>query len=89
MTEANLISIFQQHPLKRRDGLTVDVLDSVTITGENFAGASAVTFTDGVPAESFNVVSDTTITATVPPGATTGTISVTTPAGTGISCPTP
>jgi len=55
----------------------------VTITGTNFTGATAVKF-NGVPA-SFAVVSDTSITATVPTGATTDVIAVTTPDGTATS----
>jgi|SRR6267142_42663 len=51
----------------------------VQITGTNFGGASKVTF-NGVSA-TFTVSSSTTIQATVPAAATTGTISVTTPAG--------
>jgi len=53
---------------------------SVAISGTNFTGATAVAF-NGVSA-SFTVVSDTSIQATVPAGATTGPLSVTTPAGT-------
>src|SRR2546422_32958 len=53
---------------------------SVTISGTNFTGATAVTF-NGVSA-SFPVTSATAIQATVPPGATTGPLSVTTPGGT-------
>src|SRR6202007_1587708 len=52
---------------------------SVTISGTNFTGATAVLF-NGTSA-SFTVNSATAITATVPSGATTGTISVTPPAG--------
>ena len=56
---------------------------SVVIIGTNFTGATAVTF-GGTNAGSYTVNSSTQITAT--PGAgTTGTISVTTPAGTGTS----
>ncbi len=55
----------------------------VIITGTNFTGSTAVAF-NGVQA-SFIVNSATQITATVPYSATTGTVSVTTPAGTGTS----
>jgi hypothetical protein len=53
---------------------------SVTITGTNFTNTSSVTF-NGIPA-SFTVDSSTQITAILPNGATTGTISVTTPVST-------
>lgn len=56
----------------------------VTITGSHFSGASSVKF-GGVAAPVRHVVSDTEITATVPAGAVTGPISVTTAAGTGTS----
>jgi uncharacterized protein (TIGR03437 family) len=56
---------------------------SVTISGSNFTGASAVRF-NGTSA-SFTVNSASQITATVPSGASTGPISVTTSAGTGTS----
>ena len=55
----------------------------VTINGANLGTATAVTF--GVLAATFSVVSDTTLHATVPNGATTGPIAVTTPAGTAMS----
>ena len=57
---------------------------SITITGTDFTGATAVKF-NGVAASVFSVDSPTQITATVPTGASTGTISVTTPNGTGTS----
>ena len=57
---------------------------SVVITGNSFTGATKVTF-GGVKATSFTVNSDTQITATVPVGAQTGKIGVTTPGGTGTS----
>ena len=56
----------------------------VTITGTNLTGATSVTF-GGVAATTFTVNSATQITATVPTGAVTGTISVTTSTGTGTS----
>ena len=52
---------------------------SVTVTGTNFTGATAVAFNGTT--SSFTVNSGTQITATVPNGATTGKISVTTPNG--------
>jgi Domain of unknown function (DUF5666)/IPT/TIG domain len=56
---------------------------SVVLTGTSFTGATSVTFngTSGT----YTVVSSTSIAATVPIGATSGTIAVTTPGGTGIS----
>ncbi len=56
---------------------------SVTINGTNFTGATAVKF-NGTSA-SFTVNTSIMITATVPAGATTGKISVTTPGGTATS----
>jgi hypothetical protein len=56
---------------------------SVTITGSNLTGATAVKF-NGTTA-GFAVNSDTQITATVPAGASTGPISATTPGGTASS----
>jgi len=54
---------------------------TVTITGTNLTGATAVSF-GGTPASSFIVNSDTQITATVGLGGT-GNVSVTTPGGIG------
>ncbi|HEV8435119.1 MAG TPA: IPT/TIG domain-containing protein, partial [Thermoanaerobaculia bacterium] len=56
---------------------------SVTITGTNFTGTTAVKF-NGQSA-TFTVVSSTSITATVPNCSSTGTISVTNATGTGTS----
>jgi hypothetical protein len=61
-----------------------DIGSVVTVSGTNFTGTTAVTF-GGVPAGQFAVVSDTSISATVPPGATTGRIRVTTAGGTATS----
>lgn len=54
----------------------------VTITGTNFTGATQVQF-GGVNATGFTVVSAMQITATVAAGGATGSVSVTTPNGTG------
>ncbi|WP_208749435.1 beta strand repeat-containing protein, partial [Flavobacterium zhairuonense] len=59
--------------------------NSITITGTNFTGATAVTFYNGVAAGTYSVNSSTQITATVPSGAATGVIKVTTSGGTATS----
>jgi outer membrane protein assembly factor BamB len=56
---------------------------SVTVTGTNLSGASAVHF--GAAAAIFSVKSATTITATSPPGSGTVNVTVTTPGGTSAS----
>src|SRR5438552_2836888 len=56
---------------------------TVTISGTNFTGATAVLFNRA--SASFTVSSATAITTTVPAGATSGPISVTTPGGTASS----
>jgi hypothetical protein len=55
----------------------------VTLTGQYFTGATSVKFNN--TSASFKVVSDTSITTTVPANATSGPITVTTPSGTGTS----
>jgi uncharacterized protein (TIGR03437 family) len=55
----------------------------VRILGTNLTGATSVTF-NGVAA-TFKVVSPTLILTTVPTGATTGKVQVTTPSGTLLS----
>src|SRR6266571_2142120 len=61
---------------------------AVTLTGTHFGtGATQVAF-NGTSATSFTVDSATQIHATVPNGATTGKLSVTTTAGTGVSAST-
>jgi hypothetical protein len=57
---------------------------SVTITGTNFTGTTAVSF-NGAAAATFTVSNSGAVTATVPFGATTGPINVTTLDGTAIS----
>jgi hypothetical protein len=56
---------------------------TVTLNGAGFSTATKITFND--VAAKFTVNSDTQITATVPSGATSGKIAVTTPAGTATS----
>jgi uncharacterized repeat protein (TIGR03803 family) len=53
---------------------------SVTITGNSFTGATSVTF-GGVTAASYQVISDTKVSAVVPTGAATGKIALITPGG--------
>ncbi|WP_324671433.1 FG-GAP-like repeat-containing protein [Hymenobacter sp. GOD-10R] len=59
---------------------------SIVLAGTNFLGATAVTF-NGIAATSFVVNSPSQITVTVPLGATTGPLVVTTPVGTSNSVP--
>jgi uncharacterized repeat protein (TIGR01451 family) len=54
---------------------------TVTITGQSLTNASGVLF-NGVPSTNLTVLSNTSIQAVVPPGLTTGPITVTTPGGT-------
>ncbi len=56
------------------------------ILGQGLTGATAVTF-NGVPATNFSVKTDTYMTATVPAGATSGPVVVTTPTATLTSNP--
>ncbi|KAA9325979.1 LamG-like jellyroll fold domain-containing protein [Adhaeribacter soli] len=57
---------------------------AVVITGNDFSGATSVTF-NGTAAASFTVNSATQLTATIPAGASTGKISITTAGGTAVS----
>src|SRR5690348_4337837 len=71
-------SIFSFSPPQGPVGTTV------VIIGQSFTGATDVSF-NGVSALTFSVDNDSQITVTVPVGATTGLISVTTAIGTGFS----
>jgi uncharacterized repeat protein (TIGR03803 family) len=55
--------------------------DTAEILGQGFTGTTGVTF-NGLPASSFQVVSDTYLTVVVPAGAGTGPVVVTTQSGT-------
>lgn len=57
---------------------------TVTVTGSNFTGATAVTL-NGVAVPSFTVADAATLTFTVPAGATSGAVAVTTQGGTATS----
>ena len=59
---------------------TANVGATAQILGQGFTGASAVSFSGGVAAK-FDVVSDTYMTATIPAGAQSGPVTVTTAAG--------
>ncbi len=56
--------------------------NTITITGTNFLSSNTQVFFDVVPGTNVVVVSDTTITVTVPPGSGVVDITVTTPFGT-------
>ncbi|MHB8521187.1 MAG: IPT/TIG domain-containing protein [Limisphaerales bacterium] len=58
--------------------------DTVVVNGQNFGGASSVTF-NGKPAAALSIVGTTQIHALVPVGATTGLIGVRTSAGSAFS----
>ncbi len=57
--------------------------DVVTVTGKRFTGASSVML--GSLSTTFNVVNDSTLTFTIPSGASSGNIAVTTPKGSATS----
>ncbi len=63
---------------------TVNYFDTVTVGGTNFSSAYGVSFS-GTPAISFTITNDTSISAIVPPEATSGPITVYTQGGQGQS----
>lgn len=67
-------------PFARMIPTTGTVGETVGVLGQGFTGTTGVSF-NGTTA-SFTVVSDTYLTATVPHGATTGSVAVNTPGGT-------
>jgi uncharacterized repeat protein (TIGR03803 family) len=67
-------------PLVETVPVAAKVGKRVIILGNGLTGSTSVTFNG--TAATFTVVSNTEITATVPTGATTGTVAVTTPTGT-------
>jgi uncharacterized repeat protein (TIGR03803 family) len=67
-------------PFLRLQSTSGKVGSTVSILGQGFTGASAVSF-GGVNASSYTVSSDTYLTAKVPVGAKTGTVTVVSPAG--------
>ena len=72
-------------PLVETVPVAAKVGKRVIILGNGLTGSTSVTFNG--TAAAFTVVSDTEITATVPTGATSGKVAVTTPAGTLYSNP--
>ena len=78
--------LVQMYPVPIVSGVSPNrtaIGNTVTITGKYFTEAYAVTF-GGVNAGGFNVISDTVISAVVPPGSGTVDVQVSTPGGTSI-----
>lgn len=85
VTSATNYSVNVQAPVVTSFSPSAGLVGSVvTISGDYFNGTTDVTFFNN-KSSLFKVVSNTTITASVPAAVTTGPISVTTPNGTGIS----
>lgn len=83
-TSASSFSVTPASTITSMSPRAGEVGDAVEITGTAFTDATAVSF-NSIPTSEFTVDSPTQITATVPPGAGTGPISVTTPSGAGTS----
>jgi uncharacterized repeat protein (TIGR01451 family) len=84
MSPANFIVTTNQPFISSFSPLSGGPSTAVTINGINLNGATAVRFSDRVPA-SFSVTAPTQIRATVPASASTGPITVVTPSGTNTS----
>jgi large repetitive protein len=84
-TTTTVFTVIQPPTISSFSPTSGAVGDVVTITGSHLSGTTEVDFTDGVPAQSFEVDSDSQILAIVPAGAQTGPISVVEPHGSGIS----
>jgi uncharacterized protein (TIGR03437 family) len=80
---SNVPFVVQGPPTVETQPTSGSVGAAVQILGTNLTGATSVTF-NGIAAE-FTVVSSSLISTTVPPGATTGEVQVTTPSGTFLS----
>ncbi len=79
-TSANVFTVTHPPVIAGFSPSSGPIGSTVAIAGANFSGATAVRFNG--TAATFSVDSDTSLRATVPPGATTGSLSVTTPEGT-------
>ncbi|MCG8603952.1 IPT/TIG domain-containing protein [bacterium] len=80
-SSANDFSLFEPPTIASFGPSSGPVGAGVTITGSNFSGLTDISF-NGTTAPNFDLDSDNQVRATVPPGASTGKISLTNAAGT-------
>jgi hypothetical protein len=73
-------------PIPTLSSISAPIGNSVTLTGTNLTGATAVTF-NGVPATTFSVMSATQIATAIPANVASGLVTVTTPSGTSSGIP--
>jgi hypothetical protein len=83
-TSASIFTVVAPPTVTSFTPLTGPVGTPVAILGSNFTGVAEVSF-GGTPAVTYTVGSPSQLSATVPPGAVTGKIAVTTAFGTGAS----